>query len=103
MRQEPQVTHELKETRSGWNYLEIQSQTLVSLPAPTKVSGWYENKFSVWLQAELTEETFPSTPASTPSHCLCLGARALEPTSGPGCSVESQVFDFKRGRPVVKA
>lgn len=61
---------------------------------------------------KLTEETFPLTPAPASSSAYdSLRARALGPTSGvrllfplhEGSSVESKVFDFKRGRPVLKA
>lgn len=113
MRQEPQVTNRLKETRSGWKHLETQSQTLVSLPTCTNVSGWYENKFSQFgckLSSEKKHFLLP-WPLLHPSACVSLRARALEPTSGArllfnpheGSSVESKVFDFERGRPVLKA
>lgn len=61
---------------------------------------------------KLTEETFLLTPASASSSAYdSLRARPWGPPQGvrllftphEGSSVESKVFDFKRGKPVLKA
>lgn len=90
MRQAPQVTNELKETRSGWNYLEIPSQTVVPFPYPRKCLLGMKTKALRLAAREANRRNIyflcPRLGFIPGPVFLSLGARALEPTSEPDSS-----------------